>query len=204
MTIATEAQIEAFLKVIDPEDDATGGGAASALAGAMGAGLAGMVARVSRGKPEMAPDELYEEVDRDARRLTHELLAGAEEDSSAFEEVMKAYRMPKGSEAEKEARSAAIQERMEHATGVPMRNGERCVEVLRLIDRLTPRHNTNATSDLDVGRRLAAAGIEGCIDNVEINLGSLKRETAREMFTDRLDQLRVAASAVGQVENEGE
>jgi formiminotetrahydrofolate cyclodeaminase len=204
MTIATEAQIQAFLKVVDPEDDATGGGAASAVAGAMAAGLAGMVARVSLGKADMAPAELYQEVDRDARRLTRELLAGAEEDSTAFEEVMRAYRMPKGSEAEKEARSAAIQERMEHATGVPMRNGERCVEVLRLIDRLTPKHNTNATSDLDVGRRLAAAGLEGCIDNVEINLGSLKREAARDMFIDRLEQLRTAGSTVGQVASEGD
>ena len=58
------------------------------------------------------------------------------------------------------------------------------------------RHNTNATSDLDVGRRLAAAGLEGCIDNVEINLGSLKREAAAEAFTRRLETLRAAASTV--------
>lgn len=203
MTIATDGQIEAFLKVVDPDDDSTGGGAASAVAGAMAAALAGMVARVSRGKPDLAPDELYDEVDREAQRLTRELLAGAEDDSTAFEGVMEAYRMPKGTETEKEARSGAIQDNMEHATGVPMRNGERCVEVLRLIARLTPKHNTNATSDLDVGRRLASAGLEGCIDNVEINLGSLKREAAREMFIDRLDQLRVAADEVARANEEG-
>lgn len=196
MTIASEAQIEAFLKVIDPEDDSTGGGAASAVAGAMAAGLAGMVARVSKGKPEMEPAAFYDEIDREARRLTKELMAGAEADSTAFESVMRAFRMPKETDEEKTARSAAIQDGMEGATEVPLRNGERCVEVLRLVGRLEPKHNLNAASDLDVGRRLAVAALEGCIDNVEINLGSLKREAARETFTRRVEALRVAGSVV--------
>lgn len=198
MTIATEEQIEALLKVIDPEDNSTGGGAASAVAGAMAAGLAGMVARVSRGKPGMEPDDFYAEIDEAARRLTGELMEGAREDSTAFEAVMAAFRMPKDTDERKAARSEAIQDAMEGATTVPLRNGERCVQVLRLCARLTPKHNTNATSDLDVGRRLAAAALEGCIDNVEINLGSLKREAVREMLTDRLDELRTAAEAVSE------
>lgn len=198
MTIATEGQIEALLKVLDPEDNSTGGGAASAVAGAMAAGLAGMVARVSRGKPEMGPDDFYDEVDGEARRLTGELMQGAEEDSTAFEAVMAGFRMPKETDEQKAARSEAIQDAMEQATTVPLRNGERCVQVMRLCAGLRPKHNTNATSDLDVGRRLAAAALEGCIDNVEINLGSLKREAAREMLTDRLDELRTAAEAVSE------
>lgn len=196
MTTATDAQIEAFLKVIDPRDNATGGGAASAVAGAMAAGLAGMVARVSKGKPEMEPDEFYDEIDAEARRLTGELMEGAEEDSAAFESVMDAFRMPKETDSETSERRDAIQDAMENATTVPLRNGQRCVEILRLCARLTPKHNTNATSDLDVGRRLAAAALEGCIDNVEINLGSLKREAAREMLTDRLAELRASAETV--------
>ena len=192
MTVATEAQISAFLKVMDPADDSTGGGTASAVAGAMGAGLAGMVARVSRGKPDMEPDEFYEEIDARARKLQRELMAGAERDSVAFEAVMRAYRSPKETDAQKAARSEAIQDAMEGATEVPLLNAERCVEVLELIVRLTPRHNVNASSDLDVGRRLAGAALEGCIDNVEINLGSLKREAARDAYTRRLAELRTA------------
>jgi formiminotetrahydrofolate cyclodeaminase len=196
MTIASNAEVEAFLKVLDPEDDATGGGAASAVAGAMGAGLAGMVARVSKGKPDMEPDSFYAGIDESAQRLSKLLMTGARDDSLAFERVMAAYRMPKSSDAEKAERSAAIQLGMEGATTVPLVNGERCVEVLGLVRRLTPRHNANAASDLDVGRRLAAAALEGCIDNVEINLGSLKNEAAREGFMRRLDALRAATAAV--------
>jgi len=196
MTIATEAQIDAFLKVLDPRDDSTGGGAASAVAGAMAAGLAGMVARVSKGKPDMEPDEFYDEIDEGARRLTRELLAGAAADSSAFEAVMASFRMPKETDDQRTARSAAIQAGLEKATEVPLINGERCTEVLKLVERLAPKHNPNAASDLDVGRRLATAALEGCVDNVEINLGSLKREAAREEFSRRLEALRAAATAV--------
>jgi formiminotetrahydrofolate cyclodeaminase len=196
MTIATEAQIVAFLKVLDPEDDSTGGGAASAVAGAMAAGLAGLVARVSRGKPDMEAAEFYEEIDERAQHLTRELLTGAVDDSMAFEAVMEGFRMPKDTDEQKSARSAAIQDGLETATQVPLANAERCTEVLKLVQRLAPKHNLNAASDLDVGRRLALAALEGCVDNVEINLGSLKREAACEAFTRRLAALRVAASAV--------
>lgn len=193
MTIATDGQLEAFLKVMDPADDATGGGAASAVAGAMAAGLAGMVARVSRGKPDMEPDAFYDEIDEAARRLTRELMAGAEADSTAFEAVMRGYRMPKETEEEKAARSRAIQAGMEGATEVPLANAERCLAVLELVRRLEPKHNQNAASDLDVGRRLAAAALEGCIDNVEINMGSLKDEAVRDAFDRRLAAIRGAA-----------
>jgi len=196
MTVATGAQIVAFLKVLDPEDDSTGGGAASAVAGAMAAGLAGMVARVSKGKPDMEADAFYEEIDERAQHLTRELLTGAVDDSMAFEAVMEGFRMPKDTDEQKAARSAAIQDGLGRATDVPLANAERCTEVLKLVKRLAPKHNLNAASDLDVGRRLALAALEGCVDNVEINLGSLKREAACEAFTRRLAALRVAASAV--------
>ncbi len=196
MSIATDAEIEAFLKVLDPEDNATGGGTASAAAGAMAAGLAGMVARVSRGKPGLEPDVFYDEIDKDARGLARRLLEGGLDDSEAFGLVMDAYRMPRETDDEKSARSAVIQAGLKGATAVPLDNGERCAKVLDLVGRLTPKHNTNATSDLDVSRRLAAAALEGCIDNAAINLGSLKNEAVRDGFEMRLNALRSLAASV--------
>ncbi|MFQ5530371.1 MAG: cyclodeaminase/cyclohydrolase family protein, partial [Gemmatimonadota bacterium] len=96
---------------------------------------------------------------------------------------------------DKAARSCAIQAALEVATAVPLENGEHCAEVLDLVARLTPKHNVNAGSDLEVGRRLAIAALEGCIDNVEINLGSLKDEAVREGFEARLNVLRSAAAS---------
>ena len=66
----TDADLQAFLRVIDPDDNATGGGTASAVAGAMAAGLAGMVARLSVGKDGMEPDPYYHEIDAEAQVLT--------------------------------------------------------------------------------------------------------------------------------------
>lgn len=202
MSVTTDAEIGAFLKVIDPKDSATGGGTASAVAGAMAAGLAGMVARVSRDKPDLESEQFYDGIDQAARRLTRMLMEGGREDSEAFGHVMSAYRLPKSTDEEKAARSAAIQRGLEGATTVPLENGERCADVLVLVSRLTPKHNTNATSDLDVGRRLAIVALEGCIDNVEINMGSLKNEVVREGFTERLNGLRsvVASATTGEAD----
>jgi len=70
MTKWTDEDVAAFLKVMDPADDSTGGGTASAVAGAMAAGLMGMVARVSIGKQGMEPESLYREIDAAAQELT--------------------------------------------------------------------------------------------------------------------------------------
>lgn len=168
----------------------------------MAAGLAGMVARVSRGKPDLESEQFYDGIDQAARRLTRMLMEGGREDSEAFGHVMSAYRLPKSTDEEKAARSAAIQRGLEGATTVPLENGERCADVLVLVSRLTPKHNTNATSDLDVGRRLAIVALEGCIDNVEINMGSLKNEVVREGFTERLNGLRsvVGSATTGEAD----
>ena len=190
MSIATDAELKAFLDVLNPEDNSTGGGTASAVAGAMAAGLAGMVARVSLGKEGLRSDHFYEGIDSRARGLTGELLSGGEEDSQAFGHVMRAYRMPKETDGDKKLRSAAIQTGLAGATVVPLQNGERCADVVELIESLAPSHNSNATSDLEVGRRLAAAGLAGCIDNVEINLGSIKDNAIRAGFEKRLQALK--------------
>ena len=84
MTTWNDDDIAAFLKVVDAEDDQTGGGTAAAVAGAMAAGLAGMVARLSIGREGMEPDPYYREIDAEAQVLTGSLLRGGREDSEAF------------------------------------------------------------------------------------------------------------------------
>ncbi|MDT8436925.1 MAG: cyclodeaminase/cyclohydrolase family protein [Gemmatimonadota bacterium] len=185
-----QEDLDAFLRVIDPADDATGGGTASAVAGAMGAGLVGMVARVSIGREGMREDAWYEEIDAEARRLTSELMTGGCADSEAFGAVMDAYRLPRDSEERKAERSRRIREAMVGATRVPLENGLRCLAVLEMGRRLEAAHNQNASSDLAVGLSLARAGLEGCIANVDINLGSVKDGTEREKIEVRARELR--------------
>ncbi|MCL7928265.1 MAG: cyclodeaminase/cyclohydrolase family protein [marine benthic group bacterium] len=193
----TDADIEAFMKVLDSEDDATGGGTASAVAGAMAAGLVGMVARVSKGKPDLETDEFYDAIDTEAQQLTRELMQGGREDSEAFGAVMRAFTLPKCTDEEKAARSAAIQEGMVGATRVPLENGTRCVRVLELADRLSASFNQNAESDLAVARSLASSGAEGCLANVEINLSSVKDDEVKAEIEARANELRSVYDVVG-------
>ena len=192
MTTWNQEDLDAFLKVIDPEDDQTGGGTASAVAGAMAAGLAGMVARLSIGREGMEPEEYYREIDAEAQVLTASLMRGGHEDAEAFGAVMRAFKLPKGTDNEKAARSGAIQDGMIGAAKVPLSNAERCARVLELVARLEGRSNRNAASDLAVGRALAGTALEGCLANVEINVESIKDPETSEALLARAGDLRAA------------
>ncbi|HUF36977.1 MAG TPA: cyclodeaminase/cyclohydrolase family protein [Anaerolineales bacterium] len=157
--------------VLDPEDNITGGGAASAIAAAMAAGLVGLVARVSIGKRNMVePDAVYREIDARAQELAAGLVAGSNADSAAFGKVMDAYRMPRDTDGEKAARSRAIQDTTAGATDVPLANAALGLQVLEQAARLEGRSNTNTASDLECAIFLAVAGVRGVLSNAAINI----------------------------------
>ena len=120
----------ALLRVLNPADTSTGGGTASAIAGSMAAALVAMVARLSLPPAGPEPEATYLEIIDRCAELADALIAGGDEDTQAFAAVMAAYRMPKSTDAEKQARSAAIQAALAHATRVPLRNAELCAGVL--------------------------------------------------------------------------
>lgn len=188
-----EEKFTAFLRVIDPADNVTGGGAASAAAGAMAASLVGMVARLSVGRKNMAhPDAFYEETDRQARALSDALFAGSNADSAAFDAVMAAFRLPRETDSEKNERSAAIQAATIGATEIPVENAERCATVLRLARPLIGKSNPNAASDLECARFLAEAGLKGALSNAEININAIKDAETAVKFQQKVDALRQA------------
>ena len=179
----------AFLRVLDPADNATGGGSASAISGAMAAALAAMVARLSSNRAGGEPDAVYREIATRGSELADALLAGADEDARSFDAVMAAYGLPKGSVEEKLWRSAAIQTAMSHATRAPLHNAELCAEVLGLVARLEGRSNPRTLSDLRSAGYLARAGLLGCLANVEINLPGIKDAAVARDFWARAERL---------------
>lgn len=180
---------EAFRRVLDPADNATGGGAAAAIAGAMAAALLAMAARLSvdRGLPQ--PDTFYTAVAAEAEELSRELLAGADADAQAFDAVRAAYQLPKSSEAQRRERSQAIQSALVHATHVPLTNAEHCQRVLQLCHILWDHCNPNVISDLKCAELLAQAGQQGCLSNVKTNLRSIKDANTRAEIVHRVEQL---------------
>lgn len=190
-----QKDFHAFQRVLDPEDNQTGGGAASAIASAMGAALVGMVARLSIGRRDMEPDAFYQRIDQQAQSLSQRLIDGAEADAAAFDAVMSAYRRPKDTEEQKVERSAAIQKAMVQATETPMANAGWSVQTLDLCDQLKDRSNTNAASDLACAHHLALAGLRGALSNVSINLSAIKDAEERERLESAYHSLLARADS---------
>jgi formiminotetrahydrofolate cyclodeaminase len=188
--MATDAQLTAFQRVLDPADNSTGGGTASAIAGAMAAALTAMVARLSLGQKTSEPDATFQEIAQTGSELARVLLAGSDEDARAFDAVMAAYRLPKGLESEAVARRSAIRAAIVNAARVPLRNAESCARVLALVAQLEGRSNPRAASDLQCAAYLARAGLEGCLANVDINLPDVKDPATAEEIRTRAQELR--------------
>jgi len=152
-----------------------GGGSAAALAGALGASLLAMVARLPKSKAATEEDaQRLTAAGQRCAALAAELAGLVDQDSDAYDLVMRAYKLPKGSDAEKAARSAAIQAAMREAIATPlavMRASAAAAEQAAVVATLG---NPSASSDLRVGLELLGAALRGAKLNVEINLGSVK------------------------------
>lgn len=181
--------IKVFLKVLDSSDNTTGGGSASSISGAMAAGLAGMVARLSIGKKDLEPDEHYKAIAAEAETLCQELFAGSSKDSEAFAVVSNAFSLPKATDEEKAVRTQKIKDGMTLCAEVPLHNTELCSRVLSLCNRLEKKYNTTTSSDLQCAKNLAVAGIKGCGANVRVNLPYLKDQEQVSDLETRLEKI---------------
>jgi methenyltetrahydrofolate cyclohydrolase len=185
--------LSGFLKVLNPLNTSTGGGTASAVAGAMAAALVSMVARLSNNDPAAPGSPSCDEIAAEGTGLSAVLMMGSREDAEAFDAVRAALRKPKQTEEEKRARGEAIRGAWLQAARVPLRNAQSCARVLMLARLLEGRSNPSAASDLDCAGYLARAGLLGCAANVRINLRSIKDEDATAALAGRLAEILASA-----------
>lgn len=166
------------------ESPAPGGGSISAYMGALGAALAAMVANLSSHKAGW--DERWEEFSNWAvkgQEIKEDLLRLVDEDTESFNRVMAAFGLPKGTDEEKVARSAAIQEATKYATEVPFRTMQRAFESFEVIREMAAVGNPNSVSDAGVGALCARSAVMGAFLNVKINAAALKDKSfADEML----------------------
>ncbi len=178
------AGVEPFVEQLAAPTATPGGGSASAAAGAMAAGLAQMVASMSRGKKAYLQYETQlSEAIAKLGLLREELKAAIDTDSEAYSAVMKAY---KAARENPETGEAAIAAAMKQATSVPLSVAEKAREVGHIAEALGPISNPNMKSDLTTASALARAAIEGALANVEINLESLKDAAFTESVRKRV------------------
>ena len=173
----TEMKLNEFCAALASKEPAPGGGSASANMAAMGAGLLAMVANLTVGRKKYAEHEkLMQEIITEADSLRLRLVDAIDRDTEAYNGVSAVFSMPKDTDEEKAARSAAMQAALKAATEVPYEVMELCQATLKLAARAVGKANTNAASDLGVAAHALLAGAHGAWMNVLINLGGIKDE----------------------------
>lgn len=178
-----------FLDVLASGEPAPGGGAAAALTGAMAAALVAMVSglTVGREKYREAEGRMQAAGERATVARANFLLL-ADRDQDAFRQVMAAYALPRGTDAEKAARQAAIQEALKEATRVPLSTLQQALEILPDALDVMEQGNANARSDGASGYFLAQAALDGALLNVKINLEAIKDEGFRQAAREQVGQ----------------
>lgn len=179
---------DVFDHVLDSKDATVGGGSAAALAGAMAAGLLGMVARLSVGKNLEYTSDQYLGMAEELDALAQQLLQGAVADTEAYRLIKAAYLLPK---EDKVPRTAAIQAAGRKAAEVPLANAAACRQVHGFGVGLLDRSNPNTASDLLVGLALARTGLSGCAANVRVNLALIKDASIRQDLEQRIAGLEL-------------
>lgn len=176
-TATAGVTVGALLDSLAADTPAPGGGSVSALSGALGAALGAMVCRLTAARG--AGGTTAEQALALAAELDHlraHLLAGFDVDQEAYEAILEATRLPKGTESEKVARREAIAEATHHATLVPLENARLCVRALEFCGLVVATGLPQAITDAGVGAAVAFAGAQGALYNVFVNLTGLDDE----------------------------
>jgi len=186
-----------FLDDLAAGTPAPGGGSAAAHAGAMGAALVAMVARLTIGKKNyQAVQAQMNEILKQAERLRAELTEAVLADSAAFEAVMAAFKLPKNTEKEESDRNTAIEEATKGAAQVPLKVSHKAVIVMELAERAVALGNLNAISDAASAAAMARASLTAAGYNVRVNVASLSDGAAGDSFLNQLRALEERAAKI--------
>ena len=179
------------------ESPAPGGGSISAYMGALGAALGTMVANLSAHKRGW--DDRWKEFSDWAEKgqaIMEELVGLVDEDTAAFDRIMAAFGLPKGTDDEKAARDAAIEEATLYASQVPLRTMKASFKVFEVARAMAAEGNPNSVSDAGVGALAARSAVMGACLNVKINAVGLKdRDKATALIAEAEG---IAAKAVAE------
>jgi methenyltetrahydrofolate cyclohydrolase len=197
MSGTAERPIGEWLEQLGSEAATPGGGAFAAVSASAGAALIAMVGRLTIGRKgfDDVEDRMRDLVEAaDEHRVA--FLELADRDSSAFDAVMAAFKLPKETEEQHAARASAIQEAYVGAAEVPLEVARRAVDLLELAEDATAMGNPNAASDGYSAAAALFAGALCAIANVEINASGLRDQTKRLELRDACAALRARADGL--------
>ena len=173
-----------------------GGGGAAALTASQAAALVSMVINFTVGRKKYAEveEEMMGYLAR-SEELRRNLLAEVDADAAAFDAVAATYGMPKETDEEKAARTAALQRALKHAAAVPFGVAEQCLEIMRLAEPVGAKGNSNVVSDAASALYLAYGALKCALVNVNINLKFIKDEAFNSEWSAKTSTMLADADA---------
>ena len=188
------SSVDGFLSNLASSSPAPGGGSVAALSGALSAALSSMVCNLTLGKKKY--DDVQEdikEIVRKSENLREQLTELIDEDTTAFNDVIKAFKMPKDTDEQKKKRSEAIQKGYKKAAMVPLKTAEVCKQTIDVAELVAEKGNVNSITDAGVAGLMGEAGVHAAALNVKINLGSIKDTSFVEETTQKLSSIESVA-----------
>lgn len=191
----TDMTLTEFADETASESPAPGGGSIAAYVGVLGVSLGTMVANLSAHKRGW--DDRWEEFSDWAEKgmmYQKTLLQLVDEDTRAFNEIMEAFGLPKGSDEEKKDREIAIEEATRCATEVPFKVAETALMSMEVMKAMAESGNPNSITDAGVGALCARTAVRGALLNVNINAASLSDQQFASDIMNRGKQLATEAA----------
>ena len=185
-----EQRVIDFVAATASKEPTPGGGAIAALTGATGAALAEMVANLTFGKKgyEEVQSEM-EELQTKAKAIRNRMLELSQADADVFNIFMNALGLPKNTDEEKVARTAAIQQAYKDAAMVPFEIGELAYQIFDLAELASRKGNQNLITDGIIAAINARAAVKAAFLNVRINLSGIKDEAFVANVTAKMNDI---------------
>jgi formiminotetrahydrofolate cyclodeaminase len=169
-----------------------GGGSIAALCAAAAAGLTGMVANLTIGRKAYQPVAAeMKDICESTSQYRKKFIQAIDDDPEAYNQVMAAYKLPKGTEAEVELRNQAIQEGLKNAARVPMGVAQKAFEIMGIAEKAIQKGNKNAVTDGLVAVMAARTAALAALYNVKINLDSITDSAFVAEFSEKTDKLEI-------------
>jgi formiminotetrahydrofolate cyclodeaminase len=186
-----DKKVSEFIDEVASDSSVPGGGSVAALSGAISAALVSMVSNLTIGKKGYEDKEEHvKEILVKSEKIRHELTLLIDEDSKAFEKVMKAFKLPKETQAQKELRTSTIQQETKNASLIPLKAAKSATEIFELARYVLLNGNKNAASDAAVSVMLARTAVLSACYNVLINLSSIKDHEFVQSIRQEVEQLQ--------------
>ena len=182
-----EQRVIDFVAATASKEPTPGGGAIAALTAATGAALAEMVANLTFGKKgyEAVQTEM-EALQVKAEEIRNRMLELSQADADVFNIFMNALGLPKNTDEEKAARTAAIQQAYKDAAMVPFEIGELANQIFDLAELASRKGNQNLITDGIIAAINARAAVKSAFLNVRINLSGIKDESFVAELTSKM------------------